>query len=208
MNTDYSKCWVCREKDQTANMIMPCKCDRWVHRSCLNRKRISDPAYFDHCPDCGTDYNLEVRELSVCRACTQIALSIIADLAIFASSFALLSYLIGLAMLKLGVAQDTSHPALNGVLVLFGVIGFAAVIFMIVTVARRPGAVLDFPLLNSDGGGEGALVALVVIGFVIVVAGTFYWVFDTAKKRYQRHKRAVDVKRYVVTDYLRGINNV
>lgn len=185
---------------------MPCKCDKWVHRSCLNRKRISDSKYFDHCPVCGTDYNLEVKEISKIKVITEIGFSIFVDLFVFVSLFLLISKLIGILLVKFGSNESTTNPTYRGALILFGIVGFIGIIMGIIALVRSNAVFFDFPFISAND--DNALLVFVIIGIVIVAIATFYWAYITAQKRYQRHKRAVDVKKYVVTDYLRGINNV
>ncbi|KAH0793255.1 hypothetical protein GPJ56_002813 [Histomonas meleagridis] len=205
MSVDYSKCWICKEKDQTANMIVPCKCDRWVHRSCLNKKRISDAAYYDHCPICNTSYNLEVKPMSKYRVAAEIIGSVLLDILVAVAIFVISSKILGTILIKCHVTyKTTSNPTLMGALTIFAIIGIISIIFGIFYISQNGVIWLDLPDFRGDNAGT----VLVVIGIIVVAIASIYWIYITLKNRFERHQRAVGVKQNVVTDYLRGINNV
>lgn len=205
MSIVYSKCRICHEKDRTENMLMPCKCGNWVHRSCLNKKRISDPSYYDSCPICGAHYNFEKKEIPEWRKTTEIVLSVLFDLLAFILLFTVSSYLLG------KLIQKTNHKPLNisnstllGAAIIFGILGIIIVIVSVFYAAQYN----PFFINTVDCNDENALVVFIIIGAVAVVSATVYFTYQTLKDRLERHKRAVGVKENVVQDYLRGVDNI
>ena len=199
---DYSKCSLCKEKDITENMIMPCKCNQWVHKSCLNKKRIADPTYFDECPVCKSKYCLEKKIIPEWKKIAEIVFSVVIDLLLFVSAFTAGASILGWIIAKCGITFSwTNKPFLIGATVLMGVLGFIAMIYGMLRIFRDNVIMLH----NIDFRGDNALIMFVVIGCVVLLFGIAYWLYVTLKYRIERHKRAVGVKEFEVKDFTRGI---
>lgn len=205
MSVEYSKCRICKEKDRTENMLMPCKCGTWVHRSCLNKKRISDPSYYDSCPICGAHYNFEKKKIPEWKKTTEIVLSVVFDLLAFITLFLLFSYLIGKLIQKSGKKPlNISNSTILGSAIVFGILGIIAFIVAIFYLAQNN----PFFINTVDCNDENAFVIFIIIGAVTVLTATVYVTYITLKERLEKHKRAIGVKENVVRDYLRGVDNI
>lgn len=205
MSIEYSKCRICKEKDRTENMLMPCLCGTWVHRSCLNKKRISDPSYYDSCPICGAHYNFEKKKIPEWKKITQIVLSVVFDLLTFIALFVIFSYIIGKLIQKTGQKPlGITNSTVLGAAIVFCVLGVITVIVAILYVAQNN----PFIINTFDCNDENAFVVFIIIGAVAVLSATAYVTYITLKKRLDKHKRAVGVKENVVHDYLRGVDNI
>ncbi|OHT10663.1 hypothetical protein TRFO_04165 [Tritrichomonas foetus] len=206
MSIDYSKCRICKEKDHTNKMIMPCKCGTWVHRSCLNKKRVSDPAYYESCPICGATYNFEFKKMPEWKKHFQIISSVILDVISICSMFALSSFILGKLFITFNIKSELiPNPTLFGGAIICGIIGFCIIIY-----AMSQGGFFYFYPSNfySGNNNNDALMAFVVIGIVAVFASLIYYTYYITKSRYERHRRAVGVKENVVTDYLKGVDKI
>jgi hypothetical protein len=201
---DYAKCVLCKEKDHTGNMIRACKCDQWTHRDCLNKKRVSDAKSFSSCPVCGSDYNMEKHEIAEWRKIAEIIGSVLIDLCGFVLAFVAGSLVLGEFLIFCG-AETTLKPPIFGALVIFGVLGFIALVYGLSQMAHGG---IWFPMHMDVGRNDGALVMLIVIGAIGVVAAAIYWTVVTVKERIEKHKRSVGVREFVVRDYTRGVSDI
>ena len=186
-------------------MIMPCKCGTWVHRSCLNKKRISDASYYDSCPMCGAHYNLEKKVIPEWQKTAEIVLSVVFDLLAFITAFLFLSYIVGKLIQKSGKRPlNISNSTVLGAAIVFGILGIIIFIIAIFYVAQSN----PFFINTVDCNDENAFVIFIIIGAVAVISATAYVTYITLKKRLEKHKRAIGVKENIVQDYLRGVDNI
>jgi hypothetical protein len=202
---DYSKCAICKEKDHTGNMLRACKCDQWTHRDCLNKKRISDASYFASCPVCGTDFNMEKKEISEWRKIAEIIGSVLLDLCGFTVAFAGAAALFGRFLIWMGV-HTTFGPNTLGALTMFGILGVITMIIGIAQLARDGGMIYFMHGMNFRD--DSAVAVFVIIGILVAVGATIYWTVKTIRERIAKHKRAIGVRELVVQDYTRGIDDI
>jgi hypothetical protein len=203
---DYAKCAFCKEKDHTKNMLMPCSCDHWVHRDCLNKKRIADPKYFSECPVCKSAYNLEQKPIPEWRKYGEIVGSVLLDLTSFVILFAAASILTGKLLVRMNFHPEM-RPGYLGACVIFGILGFGAFIaglFMIM----RDQPVYFFWMHGMDCHNEGAPLVFITIGAIVVTGAAVWWAYVTIKARIEKHQRAIAVREFVVKDYTRGIQDI
>ena len=202
---DYAKCSICKEKDFTNNLIVPCKCDKYVHRSCLNKKRIKEPAYFDQCPICAATYNMEKKEIPEWKKITQIVFSVIFDFMTFIITFVAASSIFGWVLVKLGIKFAwTDKPFFIGSIVMIGILGFISFLYGLMLIMKDN----IFFLHNLDFRGENALFLFLIIGAIVLISASIYWIYKTLKERIEHHKRSIGVKEFEVKDYTRGIEDI
>jgi uncharacterized membrane protein len=203
---DYAKCAFCKEKDHTKNMLMPCRCDHWVHRDCLNKKRIADPNYFSECPVCKSAYNLEQKKIPEWRKYAEIIGSVVLDLATFAMLFCAASIATGKLLIALKV-ESRLTPGQLGAFVICGVLGFIAFIAGIVMIMKdQPVYLYWFHGIQCDN--DSAPLIFVTIGAIVLAIAAVWWAVVTIKARIEKHQRAIGVKEFVVKDYTRGIQDL
>lgn len=197
---EYAKCSLCNEKDLTENLLIPCKCNRWVHRSCLNKKRIESKEYFDRCPVCEAEYCMQQKQYPNWRKYAEIYGSLIRDLMLFATLFLAASFVTGTIARKLGIQTGFPDTVFGG-FVICGVVGFVVAIYTMIMLANDG----SFFILNApDMQGDNMLVMFVVIGVIALVVGTGYWFVKAFQDRLERHERAFGVKEKIVLDYAAG----
>ena len=205
MSIDYSKCAICREKDHTTNMIMPCKCGTWVHRACLDKKRIKDRRYYDSCPICNVKYNLEVNKIPEWKKKAEIYLSVLRDLLFGILLFIIASNLLGRLCFRFNLTvTNINNQTLLGAAVICFVCGIIAFIFGIFYVADNQPIFLYQMNFND----QNAFVVFIIIGCIAVVSTVVYFTYKTLKERLEEHERSVGVKENIVQDYLRGVDNI
>lgn len=204
---NYAKCSICHEKDFTENMLIPCKCDRWVHRKCLDKRRVSSAEHYEKCPECGSTYQTEKKVIPEWIKYTQIIGSVILDLCIFISMFTFASIVTGKVLKKFGYQVAGYSEAVTGCLVICGVVGFVVVVCAMVSSWKNGCVGGGFMPMHSDSS-DNVITILVIIGIIALITATAYWMYHAISERIAKHKRSVGVKENVVIDYTRGIDVV
>lgn len=198
---EFAKCSVCHEKDTTDAMLMPCRCDRWTHQICLDKKRIAEASHFDRCPLCGEHYKIDEHKITDTTRKLQIISAISRDVIFFIVLFLLSSSLSGKILVMANVELKYS-PMISGVVLVSGVLLFISFIFGIISIARG-----KFIFLNGiDCRQKYAVVILVAIGAFVLAAATVYWIITTVTERFRSHVRRADVKTHIVLDFRQDLN--
>lgn len=195
--SEFAKCALCNQKDSTENLLMPCKCHRWVHRACLNKRRVESQEFFDHCPVCGTEYCIQQKQYPNWRKYVEIYGSVLRDLLVMGAIFLAASMATGKIMRILGIVTKYSDSTV-GAMVIAGVVGFIACVCAMFYLLQESNVYLfDLP----DCRGDNAAIVFVVIGVAVLIGGTSYWIVITVQERLKRHERAFGVKEKIVLDY-------
>lgn len=155
------------------------------------------------CPVCGSKYNLQKKEIPQWKVYADITLSVIIDFGLISLWFVLLSFLLGSLMVYFGVQFEiTSNPLLMGAMVLIVILGFVSFIFGLTMIARDN----IFFLNGINCNGDNAIMVFFVIGAIVVLCASVYWIYVTLNERIEHHQRRVGVKQFVVRDFTRGID--
>jgi predicted membrane channel-forming protein YqfA (hemolysin III family) len=146
---------------------------------------------------------MEKKVISPWKKYGQIVASVLLDVFVFFVAFVTASAILGKVLFACGIKSEYK-PVVVGSVVILGVLGLISVIYALSGVMQ--GNIFWMP--NLECRDESALMVFVVIGVIVLIGAVIWYSWKTIDERIQKHKRAVGVKEFVVTDYTRGISDI
>jgi hypothetical protein len=213
---DMAECAFCQQEEKMANMLIPCSCNHWVHRTCLDKRRIADAQCFTQCRVCHSIYNLEHKQIAKWQKSALVIGCVLLDLMCLVLLLTATSFILGTSLIAMK-CETTMNPGALGALVILGTYGVVSLIVGL-TAARwqhpQLGAntwIIMFPLPIPcyDCCRWWAIIELVLLLILaipkmvsLVVIPSLQLAYVPIKARIDTHRRAVAVMEFVVVDYL------